>query len=178
MSPTCMVSKNRMSVDNSVWSCQRIAPIPSRCICRKITQENIPSSLDEPIPHRKRPSVFRSAASSAQPHQLLACGCNAHDSIPVLLALCSQSFDCLAAWVLDSTCRPCLSDRMLAIIYVLADRACFSCAVLVTIPGLFHALLLDAFFRGCCTHPSYRGCGRLKASYHAWPCISRRLLAP
>ena len=126
----------------------------------------------------ERPSVFRSAASSAQPHQLLACGCNAHDSIPVLLALCSQSFDCLAAWVLDSTCRPCLSDRMLAIIYVLADRACFSCAVLVTIPGLFHALLLDAFFRGCCTHPSYRGCGRLKASYHAWPCISRRLLAP
>ena len=69
--------------------------------------------------------MFRSAASSAQPHQLLACGCNAHDSIPVLLALRSQSFDCFAAWVLDSTCRPCLSDRMLAIIYVLAGRGVF-----------------------------------------------------
>ena len=139
MSPTCMVSKNRMSVDNSVWSCQRIAPIPSRCICRKITRENIPSSLDEPIPHRKRPSVFRSAASSAQPHQLLACGCNAHASIPVLLALRSQSFDCFAAWILDSTCRPCLSDRMLAIIYVLAgSREVFLVQYLVTIPGLLY----------------------------------------
>ena len=71
--------------------------------------------------------MLRSVASSALSHATptLACGCDAHMSIPVLLALRSQSFEVSRAWVLDSTCRPCLSNRMLAIIYVLGERGCF-----------------------------------------------------
>lgn len=119
--------------------------------------------------------------ASAQPHQLLACGCNVHASIPVLLVLRSQSFDGFAAWVLDSTCRPCrLSDRMLAIIYVLAgSRAVFLAQYLVTIiPGLLHVLLLDSLFGDSWTQPLLQGCCRLETLSCVWLCSSRRLLAP
>lgn len=120
-----------------------------------------PWSFDELVSHFLSNAI--SVAISGQQRSAtptLACGCDAHESIPVLLASCSQSFEVSQAWVLDSTWRPCLSDRMLAIIYVLGERGCFPRAVLVSIPGLLHALLLDDFLLGAfcsdsCTHPSY-----------------------
>jgi hypothetical protein len=66
---------------------------------------------------------------------------------------------CFAAWVLDSTCRPCLLDRMLTIFDVLACEGVFLVyLVIVSHPGLLYTSLLDAFLLGffstdSCAHP-------------------------